>query len=104
RLASLATLAAGAAHELATPLGTIALATRELERHLERANADGSSLEDVHLIRAQVDRCRAILDGMAADAGQSAGEQPSEVVVAELLRSAVNGLRAEPPIELDLTA
>jgi two-component system, sensor histidine kinase RegB len=104
RLASLATLAAGAAHELATPLGTIALATRELERHLERANADGSSLEDVHLIRAQVDRCRAILDGMAADAGQSAGEQPSEVVVAELLRSAMNGLRPEPPIELDLAA
>ncbi|HEY1586941.1 MAG TPA: ATP-binding protein [Polyangia bacterium] len=104
RLASLATLAAGAAHELATPLGTIALATRELERHLERAKADAGSLEDVHLIRAQVDRCRAILDGMAADAGQSAGEQEREVVIAELLRGAVDGLRPEPPIEIDLRA
>ncbi|HEY2745100.1 MAG TPA: ATP-binding protein [Polyangia bacterium] len=101
RLASLATLAAGAAHELATPLGTIALAARELERHLEKAQADAASLEDVHLIRAQVDRCRAILDGMAADAGESAGEQPREIAIAELLRAAVDGLRAEPRIEVD---
>src|SRR6185312_15786020 len=43
RLASLATLAAGAAHELATPLGTIALAARELERHLEKVQADAAS-------------------------------------------------------------
>lgn len=102
RLTSLATLAAGAAHELATPLATIALAAHELERHLERAQADATSLEDVHLIRAQVDRCRAILDGLAADAGQSAGESPSEITVADLLRSSVDGLRAEPPISIDI--
>ncbi len=101
RLASLATLAAGAAHELATPLGTIALAARELERHLQKAHADAASLEDVQLIRAQVDRCRAILDGMAADAGQSAGEQPREIAIAELLSAAIDGLRAEPRIEVD---
>jgi two-component system sensor histidine kinase RegB len=102
RLASLATLAAGAAHELATPLGTIALAARELERHLEKAQADAASLEDVHLIRAQVDRCRAILDGMAADAGETAGEQPREVAIVELLRSAVDGLRTEPRIDVEV--
>jgi two-component system sensor histidine kinase RegB len=102
RLASLATLAAGAAHELATPLATIALAARELERHLERAQADATSLEDVHLIRAQVDRCRAILDGMAADAGQSAGESASDVGVVDLLRAAADGLRAAPPVEIDV--
>src|SRR5262249_9182438 len=34
RLAALATLAAGAAHELATPLSTIAVAAKELERQL----------------------------------------------------------------------
>ena len=88
RLASLATLAAGAAHELATPLGTIALAASELERHLQKVQADAASLEDVHLIRAQVDRCRSILDSMAADAGESAGEQPARRrASAELLRA-----------------
>ena len=66
--------------------------------------ADAASLEDVHLIRAQVDRCRAILDGMAADAGESAGEQAQEIAIAELLRGAVDGLRAEPPIDVDLAS
>ena len=37
RLASLATLAAGAAHELSTPLSTIAVVARELERQLAQA-------------------------------------------------------------------
>lgn len=109
RLASLATLAAGAAHELATPLGTIALAAKELERRLGAladadAVADVVAIEDVQLIRAQVGRCRGILDSMAAEAGQSAGEPPRDVPLAELLRSAVDGLRAEPPIEVDLGA
>jgi two-component system sensor histidine kinase RegB len=34
KLASLATMAAGAAHELSTPLSTVALVAKELERHL----------------------------------------------------------------------
>ena len=103
RLASLATLAAGAAHELATPLGTIALAAKELERRLTTI-ADADAVEDVQLIRAQVSRCRGILDSMAAEAGQSAGEPSRDVPVADLLRLAVDGLRAEPPIEVDVTA
>jgi two-component system sensor histidine kinase RegB len=105
RMVSLATLAAGAAHELATPLGTIAVAARELERQLARAapqDVDAGALDDVRLIRAQVDRCRAILDGMAAEAGQPAGEQARELQLAELLDAAVDGLRAEPAIELEL--
>ena len=40
RLASLATLAAGAAHELATPLSTIAVVAKELERQIARAGLD----------------------------------------------------------------
>jgi two-component system, sensor histidine kinase RegB len=99
RMASLATLAAGAAHELATPLGTIAVAARELERLLAKAGDEGAQ-EDVRLIRAQVDRCRAILDGMAADAGQTAGEQTRDLPLGELLSAAVEGLRPEPKIEL----
>ncbi|MFW5692264.1 MAG: helicase-related protein, partial [Chloroflexota bacterium] len=37
QITALATLAAGAAHELGTPLGTIAVVAKELERELERA-------------------------------------------------------------------
>ena len=46
RVAGLATLAAGAAHELSTPLATIAVASRELERSLGEgsARASGSAM------------------------------------------------------------
>ncbi len=60
RLASLTTLAAGAAHELGTPLGTIAIASKEIEFSLGNAEDPAELLEDVQLIRSQVDRCRDI--------------------------------------------
>jgi two-component system sensor histidine kinase RegB len=70
RLAALATLAAGAAHELATPLGTIAVVAKELERELRGLG----TAADARLIREEVDRCKEILSQMASDAGESAGE------------------------------
>src|SRR5262245_8763664 len=73
RLASLTTLAAGAAHELSTPLATIAVAARELDRNAARVDepqAVGSALrDDARLIRSELDRCQAILDGMSGRAG-----------------------------------
>ena len=60
RLAALTTLAAGAAHELGTPLATIAVAAGELERAL-RALPEAQAralLEDARLIRAELERCR----------------------------------------------
>lgn len=72
RLASLATLATGAAHELATPLGTIAVAAHEMQRGL--AEGPQALREDAALIAAQIDRCRAVLEDLAADAGSAGGE------------------------------
>jgi two-component system sensor histidine kinase RegB len=92
KLASLATLAAGAAHELATPLSTIAVVARELERSLERAGALDGAVADARLIRNEVTRCRAILEQLAADAGASAGEAFAELSVHGLLDKAIEGL------------
>lgn len=58
RLASLGALATAAAHELGTPLGTIAVVARELERALP---ANSAEAEDARLLREQAERCRAIL-------------------------------------------
>lgn len=71
KLAALATLAAGAAHELATPLSTIAIAAKEMQRSLEKKLGEDGAVEDARLIRDQVERCRTILDQMSADAGQT---------------------------------
>lgn len=81
RVASLTTLAAGAAHELGTPLGTIAIVAGELERQLE-----GSLAEDARLIRSEVARCRAVLDSLAARSGDVLGASPERLDLVALTR------------------
>ncbi len=103
RLASLATLAAGAAHELATPLGTIAVVAREIERTAERQGG-APALEDIRLIRGQVDRCRAILAQLAADAGASTGESFVRTSVSQLVALAQQGLPAHAPLHTQLAS
>jgi two-component system sensor histidine kinase RegB len=82
KLASLSTLAAGAAHELGTPLGTIALVAKELERGLEQNRSPSELGQDARLIRQEVERCRDILQRMAANAGEGAGEMPTPLSIA----------------------
>jgi len=96
KLASLSTLAAGAAHELGTPLATIALVAKELEHGLEAARSADVLIPDARLIRQEVERCREILQQMAARAGEGAGEMLSEFSVRGMERdlSEVLGSRA----------
>ncbi|MFC3161652.1 ActS/PrrB/RegB family redox-sensitive histidine kinase [Ciceribacter thiooxidans] len=57
-LSQLDGLAAAAAHELGTPLATISVVAREMEKELGEDERFG---EDVHLLRSQSERCRDIL-------------------------------------------
>ena len=57
-LSQLDGLAAAAAHELGTPLSTITVVVKELERALE---ANSPHIDDVRLLREQSQRCRDIL-------------------------------------------
>lgn len=57
-LSALDGLAAAAAHELGTPLATIALVAREMEKAL---GSESRFREDVILLRSQSERCREIL-------------------------------------------
>lgn len=86
-LASLTTLAAGAAHELGTPLGTIAVAAGELARELEALPSAAPLLEDARLIRQELARCRTILDRMSARTGSGADEPLSWTSPADLFRA-----------------
>lgn len=89
RLTSLGTLAAGAAHELGTPLGTIAIVAREIERYAENLQAAEELGDDAKLIRAEVERCQRILQQMSTEGAEPVGESPETIRVGELLRRAV---------------
>ena len=91
RLASIVTLAAGAAHELGTPLGTIAIASRELEVRANRDSQDSAVAAEARLIRAEVDRCSHILRQMSARGAEPIGETPAPVGLAEMLERVRRG-------------
>ncbi len=67
RLHALDGLAAAAAHELGTPLGTITVVAREIERSLP---PDSPLKDDVELLRSQVQRCRVILKTLTEKSAQ----------------------------------
>ena len=69
-LSQLDGLAAAAAHELGTPLATIALVARELSR---LAPLEGEMAEDITLLREQVERCRGILGKLTSLQDDDAG-------------------------------
>ena len=57
---------------------------------------------DLDLIRSEVLRCRAVLDQMAADAGQSVGEQLVPMSMAALAKQICAGLASEPAIAVQV--
>lgn len=81
RVAALGTLAAGAAHELATPLGTIAVVAKELSRVSSEQLDVEAIQQDALLLRREVERCRAIVDDLAgrSGGGLAAAPLPSSV-------------------------
>lgn len=86
RFASLATLAAGVAHEIGSPLGTIAVAAGELRRASAELPADNTIREDAELIAEEVTRCRSILDRLSDRSG-AMGDVPQAVSIEGLVDS-----------------
>jgi two-component system, sensor histidine kinase RegB len=68
KLSALDGFAAAAAHGLGTPLSTIALVAKELEREIPK---DSPLQDDIQLLRSQAARCRDILRALARNTGES---------------------------------
>jgi two-component system sensor histidine kinase RegB len=117
QLAALTTLAAGAAHELNTPLSTIAVVAKELEVQSRTLPSADAFVNDARLIRQEVDRCQVILGRMRVDVLQGEWRKRTPITpsdfVASLLRdlepAARDNLRVEctpdfPSVELPVRA
>jgi two-component system sensor histidine kinase RegB len=91
QLSALDGLAAAAAHELGTPLATIALVAKELKRELPDA---GDHSDDLDLLISQAGRCREILSTLTAfdDEGDHVfGRLKLSVMLSELVEPLAGG-------------
>jgi two-component system sensor histidine kinase RegB len=101
KLEALGTLAAGAAHELASPLSTIAVAVSEAHRELVRSGVEGPVVEDLELVRREVTRCRSILDRMATRSGQPAAGLPEQLSAEELIGDVLDELAEAGRVDVE---
>jgi two-component system sensor histidine kinase RegB len=116
RVVALGALAAGAAHELSTPLATIAIIAGELEHD---DSLTDSVRADIDVLRAQVGACKGIISGLADRAGVGRLDSAQSVQADEWLRSlfgrwrrvrpqasarlAIRGKSPEPAIVVETT-
>lgn len=89
RLSALDGLAAAAAHELGTPLGTITLVSKELLRAVPE---DSVYYEDVALLRSQAERCRDIL-GRLAGRTQEQDEVFERMPIGQMIEEVIDPYR-----------
>ncbi|MBV7429020.1 MULTISPECIES: ATP-binding protein [unclassified Acidovorax] len=73
-------LASGAAHELGTPLSTLAVILGDWRRD-ERLAAHEPLQEDIGEMQAQVQRCKSIVSGILLSAGETRGEASVQTTV-----------------------
>ncbi|MGD8451749.1 MAG: [Fe-Fe] hydrogenase large subunit C-terminal domain-containing protein [Phycisphaerae bacterium] len=98
KLASMGQLAAGIAHEVNNPLGTVLMLSHTL---LEELKSDGRQREDLTLIASEADRCRKIVSGLLQFARKNKVEtQPTNVCA--LVDRTARTLCAPTPIKVQV--
>ena len=90
RLSALDGLAAAAAHQLGTPLSTIALVAKELEREVPR---ESPWSEDITLLRTQAARCRDILSELSKSGPGREDDYFAHIPLSHLIEEVVSPLR-----------
>ncbi len=99
QLVALGALAAGTAHQLGTPLATMAVLAKEIERELTSLPR---LTQKLRLLRDQINRCKEILSQMAIQAGQVKAEGGRPVTLDRFLEEVIaewHGLRPEASVK-----
>ena len=94
RVLSLGTLAASAAHELGTPLATMAIVSKELAQDLEN---QPDQLQQLEILRTQIGRCKEILSSITRNAGQSRADAGHGLALREFLHEVIQRWRDTRP-------
>ncbi|MHA7870839.1 MAG: ActS/PrrB/RegB family redox-sensitive histidine kinase [Hyphococcus sp.] len=104
RLAALGGLAAAAAHELGTPLATIQVTAKEMQRELGEADKDIAA--DAALLVSQAERCRDILGRLSqhGDAGDALHDRLSVEALMREAAAPFAGQQNGPAIRIETTS
>jgi len=94
RVLSLGTLAASAAHELGTPLATMAVVSKELAQDLTN---QPEQLQQLEILRTQIGRCKEILSSITRNAGQSRADAGHGLTLREFLQEVIQRWRDTRP-------
>lgn len=94
RIVALGTLAASAAHDMGTPLGTIAIIAHEIESEYPEHRFTELH-EKMHILQNQVVRCKKALSLMSASAGELRAESGVLMPITEYLDEILNQWRAQ---------
>ena len=89
-------LASGAAHELGTPLATLAVILNDWRR-VPALTADPEFSQELQDMEAEVQRCKAIVTGILMSAGEARGEGTDVTTVKTFLADVVEDWRAKHP-------
>jgi two-component system sensor histidine kinase RegB len=99
RMLALGALAAATAHELGTPLATMAILAGELS---EEHAGNPALAQDLALLRKEIGRCKEILSSLAASAGQMRGEGASSIALDDFLGETLQRWRdTRPALQFD---
>jgi len=94
QLIALGTMAAGAAHELGTPLATMAIVSKEIQNdHIDNQDLQ----KNMGILRDQITQCKHTLTELLADAGQSRTEDASGQAVDLFLQDILEKWRLMRP-------
>jgi two-component system sensor histidine kinase RegB len=99
-LARLATITANIAHELSTPLSTIAIVSHDLAQKLKDINLKPHLLADTELLKSEIKRCQDILSQLSQRTGDLKGEELNDLSKDALIKTLKDEVKDLSQVEI----